>query len=1146
MKKHLLLLSFILSFFLLFLFDAFSKPNTLLKIDQSNNKNIAYTIFIKGEDRGNGFVSPGKLVEVPYLPQSEYASNRIILKTKNYYGGKKDEILENSYYLKSVFNSLGVEDIRIPFNNKLNHGYLTNDHFGINRILEITYNAPIDVYNACIELLKSPEIEYATPIFHRYTYLVPNDPQQSNQWAINKMNMPKAWDISTGSKEVIIGIVDSGVDWKHEDLSSNIWLNPKEVLNGIDDDGNGKIDDIRGWDIVGNVSPADADAGRFKPDNDPINNSAPHGTHVAGCASAVTNNGKGIAGMGYNCSILPVKCGTEQSSMYIFGGYEGIVYAADMGCKVINCSWGGAGYSPAEQDVINYAVSKGAVVVVAAGNSRANVDDGGQYPAGYDNVLCVGATSSNDRSASFSNYGYAVTVYTPGQTIYSTYPNNQYRNMDGTSMASPVTAGVAGLLISYNSALTPLQVIHQIRSTSDNVVTTNQNNRPLYYGRINAEKALTYNTGDPNKAIPGVGISDYSLEGTDALTDYTTKNLRLVITNFIGYARNLKVTFSPMYDYITISTKEVSLGDLSVLNSKNISLQVSLKNTNPWFKGTANIIVTFEAENYIDYYLLKIPVNIPSQNSFYPVYSFPEYYNPYWHSIHSPSENSVWAVGQSGIFGNYSGFLLRTQNGIRTNTISTNIIYCIHSFDDYRAIAGSGSQDNSTALIFQTGDAGTTWTQVNVSSITGFINDIYFFNSTRGIFLGDTKNNKWGVATTSDGGVNWSQISNIPDPLANESGYVGCSYVLNENVWFGTNKGRIFKSTNGGNLWKVGTIQNAVRILRIGFSDSLNGVATYTEADADDATIYLARTYNGGTNWFPRVYNFTANKLTPIRFFTGKGSGKIYTLCTGGQVFETSDLGTTWVPILSQRSGTIQNCASYNYKGNRIRLWHFSKRIDYLDFSFIPKDAIKELTLLPNDELTYDTVELTKERTRSINISNTGNMDIQIKSIEIKYYPGIDSSEFRIISGIPQVIYPGETKKVLILFKPKDIGERVSDLLINSDAQNDNIIVRLRGYCSPQTSVNNINQNNSLIVSDYLNFINKELILEIYSNYEQYIEIEVYNFLGKKLLNIDNKHILNGRNEFIIDLNHFSDGVYFYTIKTNNHCYSKKFLIMKK
>ena len=319
---------------------------------------------------------------------------------------------------------------------------------GIGRFYVVRYSAPVDAFTAAEQLSNLPEVQYAEPWFiypmNGNPDFTPNDPQYSQQYALTKMLLPQAWDVNQGDTSVVIGIVDSGVETGHVDLSANIWHNPGENgsdglgrdkrTNNVDDDGNGYVDDWQGWDFGG------ADYNNVVPDNNPnpVGSNTAHGTSVAGCASASTNNGVGVAGIGFKCRLLPVKTAADNDTRdnglaYIIAGYQGIAYAAFMGADVINCSWGGSGGSQVEQDLINAATQQGALVVVAAGNSGTSTP---QYPAAYLNTISVASTGTTDAKSSFSSYGPTVDVAAPGENVRTTAYSQTYGGQYGTSFSS--------------------------------------------------------------------------------------------------------------------------------------------------------------------------------------------------------------------------------------------------------------------------------------------------------------------------------------------------------------------------------------------------------------------------------------------------------------------------------------------------------------------------------------------------------------------------------------------------------------------------------------------------------------------------------------------------------------------------------------
>jgi len=315
----------------------------------------------------------------------------------------------------------------------------------------------------------------------------PNDPAYPYLWGLHNtgqapfygtadadIDAPDAWAITTGSPSVIVAVVDTGVDYTHPDLAANIWQNPQEIINGIDDDGNGYIDDVRGWNFVSK-------------NNDPMDDNG-HGTHCAGTIAAVGNNGIGIAGTAWNVKIMPLKFLNAQGSGYVSDAISAILYANQKGAAVISNSWSGTGYTQSLKDAID---ASSAVVVCAAGNSGANADTSPQYPAAFSssNILSVAATDYNDKLASFSNYGAtSVDLAAPGVSIYSTTKSGSYQYLSGTSMATPHVSGVAALLKSQNPSMSATQIRSRIISSVDAI--SSLSGKVASGGRLNAAKAL--------------------------------------------------------------------------------------------------------------------------------------------------------------------------------------------------------------------------------------------------------------------------------------------------------------------------------------------------------------------------------------------------------------------------------------------------------------------------------------------------------------------------------------------------------------------------------------------------------------------------------------------------------------------------------
>lgn len=1103
-----------------------------------------YEIFIPGKEIEPGKFTPAQIIRMHKLEQKYYLPSKIYLKTKKkYFIDKYDKGFPSST-IQSSLSGIQIKSIRTPFNNYIGDGIQSEDKFGLSRIYEIDYITPIDPYDICKELVKNPEIEYATPVFIYYTNdFLPNDPLIASQWAINNIQLPKAWEITKGNKDVLIAIVDTGTDTEHVDLKANIWTNPKEIPNnGIDDDGNGKIDDVIGWDFVGDITQNQALAGQYFEDNNPkpkyTNNS--HGTHTAGCASAVTNNGVGIAGTGFNCRIIPIKCAADDGSVRgIFRGYEGILYAAYLGAHFINCSWGGPGYSPVHQDIINQAFEMGSLVLTSAGNESLNLDIDNMYPANYVNIMNVGSSSSNNQRSNFSNYGHNITVYAPGNNIYATMPGNQYANQSGTSMASPVAAGVCGLIKSVMKDFTPQKVLRQIRSTSDNVMTTDPKLRPILYGRVNAYKAVAYNNpAFPDLKVPGVTVSKFTIEGKDYLSDFKQTYINITLTNYLADVTDLNVKITPLDNFISVSLDNFPAGLIKTDQSRNFDFTVKLLDNNPWFSGFARILLTYESGDYIDYDLLKIPIKIESPNIFALKYTVPDWLTPTWFASTNPDYNTYWCAGRT-IFG---GTAVRVggPGGGKNDIFGSDPLTAIFAFDASNAFVATGTANSTgNSTIYRTTNAGLNWSQQSIGSITGFVNDIHFFDSQNGIILGDPKSNKWGIAKTTDGGQSWTQVINVSSPIGTENGIAGSSYWLGDIGWFGSTSGRVFKTTDRGNTWQAFNVVSGNPILRIFFLNENEGIAIYSAQFDQTSPRYVASTQDGGKTWRTGVYEFS--KLAPdaIHLFSPPRSNAIFVLCSGGQVYKTHNLGRNWSAILSQQSqGATTGSSSFGEQFS-VRVWQSSTNFEYLEFQSIPADAKRQIILLSDSTLNFDTVMINNSKSDNVEIKNTGEVQIEFSNIEIIPQGDTELSEFQFFIAPVKTIYPDKTQKYRIKFTPSKEGLRTAQLRFTGNAEGLPLTINLIGYgIDSQVSVEHTRMDNHLI--NIYPIPAKDIIaIKLPLNSKDNANVQLFDIYGKLVENKEYKII---ENTIQIPVNQLSDGIYSIKLFINNLIYTYKFI----
>jgi subtilisin family serine protease/subtilisin-like proprotein convertase family protein len=377
-----------------------------------------------------------------------------------------------------------------------------------------------------------PGLQFAQPDYRVTLDRTPDDPSAGSLWGLDAVSAPAAWNTGTGTGRTIVAVIDSGIAYNHPDLKDNIWRNPGEIAgNGIDDDRDGFVDDVVGWDFANG-------------DSNPMDDNG-HGTHVAGTIGAVGDNGVGVAGVAWHTKVMALKFLDSSGSGYLSNAVRALNFAVAHGARVVNASFGGGGYDAAMATALANARAHGVIVVAAAGNDGTDNDANPVYPANYagDNLVAVAATDRADKLASFSNYGRTtVDVAAPGVSIYSTLPNGKYGTYSGTSMATPHVAGAMALVWDAHSTWTYKQVIAAVLNTADRLSTLNGK---VATGRLNVAKAVAYNPGGttppPAADTTGATVTDVTFSGTGSA---------------IGKAR---VTFSEAIDPATFTAGDVTL-----------------------------------------------------------------------------------------------------------------------------------------------------------------------------------------------------------------------------------------------------------------------------------------------------------------------------------------------------------------------------------------------------------------------------------------------------------------------------------------------------------------------------------------------------------------------------------------------------------
>jgi len=413
------------------------------------------------------------------------------------------------------------------------------------------YQAPGSIDEIRKAMKKDPNVAYAEPDYvETIDASIPNDASFNLLWGLHNtgqtggtsdadIDAPEAWDLTTGNPNVVVAVIDTGVAYSHPDLAANMWTNPGEIAgNGLDDDGNGYIDDVHGINSI-------TETGDPMDDNN-------HGTHCSGTIAGVGNNGIGVAGVCWTARIMALKFLDSSGSGYDSNAIECIEYAISKGAHILSNSYGSYSYNQAMKDAIDDALAAGILFVAAAGNDYGHDNDGAQphYPSSYtsDNVIAVASTTSNDALSSFSNVGaHSVDVAAPGSSIYSTITGDSYGSFSGTSMATPHVAGLAALIKSYNFSLDWMQIKNRILGGAEPKAALA--GKVLTGGRINAYNSLVM--GD----VESFQMSVQSLPSTGVPITVTPADLDGASSGSTNFTRR----YAP-YASVTLTAPETSGG----------------------------------------------------------------------------------------------------------------------------------------------------------------------------------------------------------------------------------------------------------------------------------------------------------------------------------------------------------------------------------------------------------------------------------------------------------------------------------------------------------------------------------------------------------------------------------------------------------
>lgn len=561
--------------------------------------------------------------------------------------------------------SLGVTKIEKIFPN---HKPEKNERFvDLSLIYQITYTGNYSVIEVANKISRNRNVQYAEPYVLPQPLYVPNDSiigaDSTKFWHLTKINAFGAWDISKGDTNITIGITDMGWDNTHVDLLGNVKVNVADPINGTDDDGDGYIDNYLGWDLGNN-------------DNDAQQETSNHGTHVSGLSAAVTDNGNGVASVGFNTKFLPIKI--SNSSGILTHAYQGIVYAADHDCFIINCSWGSTVPGQFQKDVIDYAtINKGCLVVAACGN---NNNETLFYPAAYGGVLTVAASEQNDYKKNNSNFGYYVDISAPGEYMWSTVMGGYGLN-GGTSMAAPVVSGAAALVKAMNPTFTNQQVAAQLRATADDVYSLNPGYlEKLGNGRLNVFRALSENS----KQFVELTAHQVADGNNNIFVEDDTLNITADFFNYLSPISGLTATLSTASPYVTIldgTTNLPTFAENQNYNSNPDPFQVKVLNGVPL---NESVLFKVELNNGVYY----------STDYFYVILN-PDYINLEENLIKT-TITSKGKIGYNdvnnsiGLGFNYNGEQLLYECGLMIGVSTNQVSDCVR---------GSGTQEQDFASV---------------------------------------------------------------------------------------------------------------------------------------------------------------------------------------------------------------------------------------------------------------------------------------------------------------------------------------------------------------------------------------------------------------------------------------------------------------
>ncbi|GEM_PF-1391862 len=1068
----------------------------------------------------------------------DVVKGQIIVKLKDGQMFSKNTGLSNSPALNRAMQNAGIMNLQPMFpvlNGKLKY---TAKTYGLDRMYYASLQSGKDEFEAARLLSMNDAVDYAEPKMIHKTDFTPNDPlfaggSPGPQYDyFERMKVTQGWDIvradsATGgiipkANRVVIAVVDGGTMWSHQDLLPNLWINPLEDRNGngvwdtaaypagdrdgIDQDGNGYVDDGIGWNFTFN----------FWNPRGHLTLNADHGTACASYFGAATHNALGMSGTAFNPQIMAVCVSSPSTDNSLWYGYEGIVYAADNGADIISCSWGSKNsYSTYAQDIVYAVRDAGILILAAAGNDGTNNDLDPHYPSNYRGLLAVGSVGkSTDTKSSFSNYGTTTPVYAVGENVVSCVDaaggaSYESSGWSGTSMATPMAAGLAGLLKTLHPGWSADQIRAQIRICSDSIDAANPSYAgKLGHGRVNFYRALT-------ESHPGLEMMNYSLvnqTGEDVIfrkgdTLYLTITLKNVL---FETALNVTLTASPSSD-VTVLSSPASVAAIAPNQTVTFTpFVLKVSNSLTAIKNVfIKVSIAANSDSYKDATGMTIKV--------YPAL-------PDWATQTSPASalNTVKAVNAQVVWaaGDGGEIIRTTDGGLNWELFTSPVVGTadIYNIDAINADTAFVTTSPGGTFLYRTTDGGLSWQQVYTNpDAAAFLDAIHMFDSQNGIAMGDPVGGKWMILKTTDYGASWYRIANEPTPASGEAGWNNSMcWIGNRHGWFGTNKSKVWRTTNGGENW-VSSSSTVVNTVQVSFSDTLNGIVSFS---GSSATSSYNRTTNGGAAWYS---NSLPASTTSMHAAYAPNASYVWCATASGIMYRSVNNGLTgtWqTQILPPLTGTINHMAFIDTTAG----WAVTSAGEILEVgSYV---AAPRITSQPDTMAVIGTPYM----------YNVGAAGIPVPTYRLIEYPAgmtIDS-----VSGI-------------INWTPEALG----DFYVKISANN-SLGISEQSYTLHVQSSSGIDDPHSglpktfALEQNYPNPFNPATSLRYQLPKRSMVELKVFNILGQEVATL--VHGEQGPGVYQVQWNgadkhgvRVASGIYIYRLKAGDVVLTRKMMLIK-